>query len=79
MAAKPKILFLEGASCRLLDKGNLPAVHFIMNLSFSPAIVTSNSPGSTTGLLFAPMNERSSGPSLDFQNSPCYLASAKTK
>ncbi len=34
--------------------------HFRVNLSFSPPIMTSKSPGSATGLLSLPMNERSS-------------------
>jgi len=41
------------------------ATHFSSNLSLSPAILTSNPPGSTTGLLSAPMNERSSRRSLN--------------
>ena len=38
----------------------LNLTYFNSNFSFIPPIVTSNSPGSTIGLLLAPINERSS-------------------
>jgi hypothetical protein len=34
--------------------------HFSLNLSLSPPIISSKSPGSTTGLLSAPMKDKSS-------------------
>jgi hypothetical protein len=34
--------------------------YFKLNICLSPPTMTSNSPGSTTGLLLVPMNERSS-------------------
>src|SRR5258708_2933829 len=52
------------ATLKDTSPSSLRCGHFNSNLSLSPAIITSNLPGSTTGLLSEPMNERSSGPSL---------------
>src|SRR5215212_1456768 len=50
-----------------LEKNPANLVHYLtVNFCVKPAILTSKSPGSTTGLLSAPMNDKSSRRSLKF-------------